>query len=281
MLSFPAGPRPPRRLPGWVPLGIIGVLALAAVAFVAGIFIDKARGVITTESDAAGVEQEVYWRDYPGIAGIDPREVLAAAAAEDGMESARELESALRTSVTAAFAVDWVQEPTHGQEPYLEPKRANEFGGSSMLSMYYASSWQSTSVPHGWEDKQRLLKEFGAVLADRGFTGPYFDHDDPDLTEADRLIWYGGPHPEDQVSVSGSFSGPAGQWVFFGFQDLSKDVSGSFTKEWEEFAETRGPRESFEFSYGAPALLPVADRFEFMERLEPFAGLREPEARES
>ena len=262
---------PRRRLA--IAAAILGGLIVGApVVAVAAYAIDNARGIVTTERDADGTEQTVFWREYPGIAGLDPDELLAGPTLEQGLVDGEEMTAAIQEALTAEFGVDWSPPPS--DEVTVMPAE-NRFGGTSMLHLVNLPTAQTTTVPRTWAQKERAIEIIGEVTARYGFGTPHLDQDRWPQSEADRIRDWGGATPETQVLVSGGVEGPAGQWVFFAFQDLSKDTTGRFT---ERAMEDDGwEPESISFAYGANGLLRAADRDEFVERLAPFANYPQPE----
>ena len=61
----------------------------------------------------------------------------------------------------------------------------------------------------------------------------------------------GGLTPETQVIVSGMAQGPAGQWISFTFQDLSKDTTGRFKERLAAPPESGWQLDTLSLSYGA------------------------------
>ena len=71
----------------WWVAGVICVVVGIASVPVAGIvhhMLDSAVGRTTVATNADGTERTVYWREYPGVAGIDPRQVLEGPSPQDG-----------------------------------------------------------------------------------------------------------------------------------------------------------------------------------------------------
>lgn len=257
-----------------VATAVVGVPVVAVAAYA----IDNARGIVTTERDADGDEQTVYWRDYPGIAGLDPEEVLAGPTFEQGLVDGEAMTAEIQDALTAEFGVEWAAPPSDETTVMLAE---NRFGGFSMLQLINAPTAQTTSVPRTWAEKQRAIAIIGEVTARYGFGAPSLDQDRWPQTAEDRIRDYGGATPETQVLVSGVVEGPTGQWLFFSFQDLAQDRTGRFTEQAEQSAEHGWQPESLSFAYGANGLLPAADRAEFAQRMQAFAGYPQPEAQVS
>jgi hypothetical protein len=95
-------------------------------------------------------------------------------------------------------------------------------------------------------------------------------------SEEDHIRNLGGATPETQVIVSERAEGPAGQWLAFTFQDLSKDTTGRFKERLAPAAGTGWQLSTLSISYGANGLLHEAAREEFKSGLAPFTGLTPP-----
>ena len=185
----------------------------------------------------------------------------------------------MRDAVSAEFDLDWVGDPNDdGDYRAVHPDVQYYFGGDSMLATINSPASQTTTVPTGWADKQRIIEILGEVADRHGYSAPVLDHEREYVTEADRRRDFGGGSPAEQVFVSGIIEGPVGQWVMFSLQDPTKDVDGRFE---ERLSIGDWQRASVTLSYGANALLPAADRAEFERRLQPFLGLEPPEPYES
>ena len=271
--------RPRSAVSGRRRLAVAGIVVAAAVVgtpvvAVAAYAIDNARGIVTTEQDADGSEQTVYWRDYPGMTGLDPDELLAGPTLEQGIADGESMVAEIQDALTAEFGLDWAAAPT--DELTVMPAR-NGFGGESMLHLVNTPTAQTSSVPRTWAQKERAIAIIGEITARYGFDAPVLDHERWPQSEEDSIISYGGATPETQVLVSGIVEGPAGQWMFFQFQDLSNDRTGEFTKRAEESEKFGWEPNSISVMYGANGLLPAADRAEFLTRLAPFLGYAQPE----
>ncbi len=254
-----------------VATAVVGVPVVAVAASA----IDNARGIVTTERDADGAEQTVYWRDYPGIAGLDPEEVLAGPTFEQGLIDGEAMTAEIQDALTAEFGVDWAAPPS---DETTAMRAENQFGGLSLLRVINAPGAQTTSVPRTWAEKERAIAIIGEVTARYGFGAPSLDQDRWPQTAEDRIRDYGGATPETQVLVSGVVEGPTGQWLFFSFQDLAQDRTGRFTEQAEQSVAYGWQPESISFAYGANGLLPAADRAEFAQRMQAFGGYPQPEA---
>jgi hypothetical protein len=121
------------------------------------------------------------------------------------------------------------------------------------------------------------LEIIAEVAARHGYGSLTLDHDASYMTDADLVEAYGAATPEQSVIVSGSLEAETGQWLWFTISDLSLDHDGRFTAQAEDSKEYGWQPGSISFLYGANALLPAADRADFVRRLAPFSGLPHPE----
>ncbi|WP_211879687.1 hypothetical protein [Pseudarthrobacter albicanus] len=271
------GTRRPRRR-WWIAATVVVLVAVLAVpaAGLAHFMMTNAVGRTTVVKDEDGEERTVYWRDYPGVAGLDPDEILRGPTAEEGYAAGMEMVADIRAALARELELEWAPGPA-GQDdvdPFHE-RTQNDFGGESILTLINAPPSQSTSVPTTWAGKQRALEIIGGVLGRHGYSAPVLDRYDL-WTDEDRVRELGGATPETQVIVSGSAEGPAGQWLSFMFQDLSKDTQGRFEEGLRPPPGAGGQPDTLSISYGANGLIPGSDREEFKNRLKPFAGLAPP-----
>ncbi|WP_395639667.1 hypothetical protein [Pseudolysinimonas sp.] len=251
-----------------------GALVATPVVAVAAYAFDNARGIVTVEQDADGTEQTVFWREYPGIAGLDADELLDGPTLEEGIATGEAMVAEMRDALTAEFGLEWAPPPI---DELTVIRTENHFGGFSMLYVVNAPTSQTTTVPRAWADKERAIAIIGEVAARYGFGEPTLDPYGSEESTEDRIRDLGGATPAEQVVVSGMVPGPAGQWLWFSFQDLANDTTGRFTEQADQSAEHGWERESISLGYGANGLLPEEDRAEFIERLAPFAGYAQPE----
>ena len=274
--------QPGRRRRSWL-VGVIaltGAIAAVPVATMAQHMISQALGRTTVATNADGAERTVYWRDYPGVAGVNPQEILLGPTPEEGYAAGRNMISEIKAALSAEFGIEWAREEEQpGSRIFHEPVE-NSFGGQSLLTVVNSPGSQSTSVPQAWSDKQRAIRIIGEVSARHGYSAPALETFDL-RSEEDRIRELGGPTPETQVIVSGGAQGPAGQWLSFTFQDLSQDKEGRFEERLRPTDGSFWRPNTITLSYGANGLLQAADREEFKKRLEPFKGLTPPAPLES
>lgn len=251
---------------------VVGVPAVAIAVMIAG----NARGVVTVVDTRQG-KQEVFWRDYPGVAGLEPSEVLAGPSLEQGEAEGRALLRQIEEALTVEFGLEWAPPPTGNGDDVAFPTE-NFYGGMSMLSTLNIDGRQSTSVPTTWAEKERVME---LVADEYGYGDIVLDHDSDYMSDADLVQAYGATTPEESVTVSGSLQGEAGQWLWFTITDLSLDHDGRFTKQAEQSEQYGFEPNTLSLFYGANALLSESDRAEFERRLAPFIGLPHPEPLES
>lgn len=268
---------PPRRRRWWIGAIFLLVGALIAVpaAAVAPHLINQAVGRVTVVKDADGRERTVYWRGYPGVAGLHPEDILQGPAVEEGYAAGQGMVAEIRAELTRELALEWAPVPEGPDAEHFHERTQNYFGGESLLTVINAPVSQGTNVPRAWADKQRAIRIIGEVTARYGYAAPAL-HSFDLWTEEDRIRDLGENTPETQVIVSGIVQGPAGQWLMFAFQDLPKDTEGRFKDRLKPAEGSEGKLDSLSMSYGADGLLREADREEFKRRLEPFAGLTPP-----
>jgi hypothetical protein len=255
---------------------LVGALVAVPAVFIGQFMIGQAVGRVTVVEVAGGKERTVYWRDYPGIAGLNPDEVLQGPTPEEGYATGQKMVAEVRAALTEELKLEWAPPPDerNGFEPFVDQVQ-NYFGGESLLTVVNAPTSQSTSVPRPWADKQRAIRIIGEVTGRYGYSAPELESLD-EWTEEDRIRDLGGTTPATQVIVSGSVNGPAGQWLMFTFQDFSKDTDGSFRQRLEPPEGSDWQLDTISLSYGANGLLRKANREEFKKRLAPFAGLTPP-----
>lgn len=266
----------------WWILGVVlVVVALAAVpAVVIGQhMVESATGRTTVAVNADGSERTVYWRDYPGLAGVDTQQVLEGPTPQEGFEAGQAMIAEIELALSAEFGLEWAPPADADASPFNRPIE-NHFGGRSLLTNVNGPESQSTSVPQAWADKQRALSIIGEVSGRYGFAAPEINGLER-WSEEDRIRDLGGLTPDKQVIVSGMAPGPAGQWLSFRFQDLSKDTNGTFADRLRPPQGSQWQLNTVALSYGANGLLAAEDRNEFESRLEPFRGLTPPEPLES
>lgn len=266
----------------WILGAVLIVVALAAipVAGVAHHMISKAVGRTTTATDADGTERTVFWRDYPGIAGVDPQEVLAGPTPEEGYAAGNAMVAEIKEALSEEFGLEWAMTDAHARSNPFHGPTQNYFGGQSQLTNVNGPESQSTSVPQSWADKQRVLRLMEGITRKYGFGAPTIESPETWPAE-DRVRNLGGLTPDKQVIVDGTALGPAGQWLSFRFQDLSKDTDGTFEERLRPPEGSPWQLNTVALSYGANGLLPAENRQEFEARLEPFRGLTPPEPLES
>ena len=229
---------------------------------------------------ADGTERTVYWRAYPGVAGIDPSEVLEGPTPQEGYDAGQAMVAEIKAALSEEFQLDWAPLGNEaGSSPFHRPIE-NGYGGESLLTNVNGPESQSTTVPPAWEEKQRALGIIGEVARRYDYGAPAINGLESWSAE-DRIRDLGGLTPDRQVIASGVALGPAGQWLSFRFQDLSKDTNGVFEERLRPPEGSQWQRNTLALSYGANGLLAAEDRNEFRSRMEPFRGLTPPEPLES
>lgn len=261
----------------WIPGVVLAVVAIAAVpvAGIAHFVITNAVGQTTAAKNADGTERTVYWREYPGVAGVDPHEILAGPTPEEGYTTGQDMVGEIKAALSEEFQLEWapVSDQVNGS-PFHRPIE-NQYGGQSLLTNVNGPEAQSTSVPQTWAEKQRVISIIGEVVRRYGYDAPTID-DFQGWSAEDRARELGGLTPERQVILSGAALGKAGQWLAFRFQDLSKDTDGAFAERLRPPEGSQGQMNTIALSYGANGLLAAEHRKEFEFRLEPFQGLTPP-----
>lgn len=271
-----------RRHRRWWILGAILIVAGIAAVPVAGVvhyMIGNAVGPTTVSTSADGTERTIYWRDYPGVAGVDPLEVLAGPTPQEGYETAETMIAEIKASLSAEFQLAWAPADEQSRSPFHRPIE-NHYGGESLLTNVNGAESQSTSVPQTWAEKQRAIGIIEEVTRRYGYGAPTITGLETWSAE-DRMRDLGGLTPDQQVIVSGVALGKAGQWLMFRFQDLSKDTNGTFAERLRPPEGSQWQMNTLAFSYGANGLLAAEHRQEFETRFETFRGLTPPEPLES
>ena len=106
----------------------------------------------------------MYWRDYPGIAGVDPQKILQGPTPEEGHAAGQAMIAEVRAALTAELQLQWAPPPggRDNFDPFVH-RIQNYFGGESLLTAVNAPASESTSVPRAWADKRRALEIIGTV----------------------------------------------------------------------------------------------------------------------
>lgn len=266
----------------WVLGAVLAAVALAAVpaAGIAHFMITNAVGRTTVATNADGTQRTVYWREYPGVAGVDPHQILEGPTPEEGYETGQDMVGEIKAALTEEFQLEWAPMGDQANDSPFHKPIENQYGGQSLLTNVNGPESQSTTVPQTWADKQRAISIIGEVSRRYGYGTPAID-DFEGWSAEDRVRELGGATPETQVIISGVALGKAGQWLAFRFQDLSKDTDGAFAERFRPPEGSRWQMNTLALSYGANGLLAAEHRKEFEFRLEPFRGLIPPEALES
>ena len=210
-------------------------------------------------ADAEGTERTVYWRAYPGVAGIDPQQVLEGPTPQQCYDEGQTMVAEISAALSAQFQLEWApMAETGGSSPFQGPVE-NHYGGESLLTNVNSAESQSTTVPQTWEEKQQAIGIIGEIVRLYGYELPTINGLEGWSAE-DRIRDLGGLTPDKQVIVTGVARGRAGQWLSFRFQDLSKDTRGIFEERLRPPEGSLWQMNTLALSYGADGLLAAEDR---------------------
>ena len=240
----------------WVVAAILVVVGIAAVpvASIVRHMFDNGVGRTTVETDGDGTQRTVYWREYPGVAGIDPQQALDGPTPQQGYDTGQTMPAEIKVALSEEFQLEWAPVGDNGGgSPFHRPIE-NHYGGQSLLTNVNGPESQSTAVPQTWEEKQRAIGIIGEVARRYGYEAPGINGLESWSAE-DRTRELGGPTPDKQVSVSGAALGRAGQWLSFRFQDLSRDTNGTFGERLRPPEGSQWQMNTLALSYGATGLL--------------------------
>jgi len=254
----------PRRVPALAAALAAALLTLTACA----------APPTTTYTDEHGAEVTVDWVDYPGSAGVVAEEVLQAPLEADVEGTGAALMASIQSRLDAEFALDW---STTG-EPGWFPTEGNGFGGPSTYISYNSQERFTDTVPGTVAEWERVVQIVSEETAVYGLGVVVLDHERSDFSPDDE--WqrerYGTDDPREYWSWSGWAYG-ASQWLSLHLADVERDPSGRAAEDHERHGWQ--PR-TISLSYGA-TVVPDAERASFTERLEPFTGLKVPDATSS
>src|SRR6187549_3115362 len=87
----------------WVAIALVSAAIVAIpVAFV----VSNAVGAVTFENG-----RTIFWRDYPGVAGLDPQDVIDGPTAEQALLDGEAMVADMREAITEEFGLAWVGDP--------------------------------------------------------------------------------------------------------------------------------------------------------------------------
>jgi len=155
--------------------------------------VDDAVGRTTVATDD-GTERTVYWREYPGVAGIATQQVLDGPTPQQGYDAGQTMIAEIKAALSEELRLEWAPVgDTGGSRPFHRPI-ANHYGGKSLLTNVNGPEAQSTTVPQTWEEKQRAISIIGEVTHRYGYEAPTIDGLEGWSAE-DRIRDLGGPPP--------------------------------------------------------------------------------------
>lgn len=136
-----------RRRGTWLLVALIAVIVALPVAAIAGYWVSSAIGRTTEVQAPDGSTKTLYWREYPGTAELDPREVLDGPTPQQGLAAGERMITEIQEALDREFSLNWTPiQPTHEQGPFNTPV-SNDFGGYSLLTNVNGPERQSTTVP--------------------------------------------------------------------------------------------------------------------------------------
>ncbi|PPK98335.1 hypothetical protein CLV92_10130 [Kineococcus xinjiangensis] len=251
---------------------------LATAATAAALLTGCTTSPTTTYTDAAGREVTVDWADYPGHAGLDADDALAA----PPQEEAERVADALLADLQAALAErHGLELAPHGDDAGWFPSGGNGYGGSSAYVTYNSAQRRTGDLPDDprvWRGVVETVSEItrehglGPVLLDHEQTGHAWQQDE----RRERERSSGTTDPDGFWAWDGVARDGA-QWLSLDLTDVTRHVD---PRRVEDRRELGLPLRSVVLFYGVTT---IADehRDTFRQRLEPFRGLERPAATHS
>jgi hypothetical protein len=248
--------------------------AVFAAAVIAGCLAGCSPAPTSTIVTDSGVEKTISWADYPGHAGTEADEVLAAPTPEETERRAQAIMGEIEAVLSRDHGLHW---STDGDPADWYPQNGNGYGGESYLVTYNSESRVSDGVPDGPNAWREVLADIDGILAGHGMDPMVLEHESsPYLDDAQ---WqeelrekFGTTDPDAYWEwTAASYSGS--QWLHVTLTDTSKDATGRAADEAREFG---WPLRAISISFGATTVA-AEQREEFRRALEPFQGLDKPE----
>lgn len=248
--------------------------AVLAAAVIAGCIAGCSQAPTSTIVTDAGEEKTISWADYPGHAGTDAEQVLAAPTPNETERRAQAILSEIEAVLSRDYGLRWSAD---GDAAGWYPQSGNGYGGESYLVTYNSQSRVSDDVPDGPEAWREVLADINDILAGHGLDPVVLDHESsPYLDDAqwqEELHQRFGTTDPDEYWQWTATSYSDSQWLNFTLTDTSKDAAGRAADEARAFG---WPLRAVGLSFGATTI-PADQRDEFRHALEPFQGLDKPE----
>jgi len=228
----------------------------------------------TTYTNESGTEVTVNWRDFPGPAGVDPNDILAAPAKEDSEAVSAELLQEIKTALSHEFGVAW---KSRGEPGWYDPS-GNGFGGKTMSSTYNSVSWSSDTAPAATADWDRIVEIIDGFTQAQGLGKVMLEHNrgyyrQPPSSDKDLLERFGTTDPREAHVWFGTAYG-ASQWLSLEIHHAGRDPRGKAVAEYQELKQAVT---SISIDYGVTTLA-REDVPAFKKALRPFTGLEQPES---
>lgn len=248
--------------------------AVLAAAVMAGSLAGCSQAPTSTIVTDTGEEQTISWADYPGHAGTDAADVLAAPTPEQTERRAQAIIGEIEAVLSRNHGFQW---STDGDAAGWYPQTGNGYGGESLLVTYNSEPRVSDGVPEGPEAWREVLAEIDAILAGHGLAPVILDHESsPYLDDAqwqeEQHQRFGTTDPDEYWEWTAT-SYSDSQWLNVTLTDTTKDATGRAAEEAREFG---WPLRAVGLSFGATTV-PAEQRDEFRRAFEPFEGLDKPE----
>ncbi|QYF73119.1 hypothetical protein [Cryobacterium sp. PAMC25264] len=226
----------------------------------------------TTYRADSGETVTVDWSDYPGHDGMDAEDVLRAPPAEEIRTVSASILGEIEARLSDEFRLEWEDGPSGGEGTFF-PQEGNGYGGDSLYVTFNSAGRESLSIPSRAEDWTRIMQLISDVTSAYGLGALERESIDPDRS-AESAERSGSDDPAAQWQWFGTAFGDS-QWVSVSMNDIDRDRSG---KAAGEIGVDNGwNARSVQISYGATTL-GSEDRAAFLDRIEPFEGLPQPQA---
>lgn len=248
--------------------------AVLAAAVAAGSLVGCSQAPTSTIVTDSGEEKTISWADYPGHAGTDAEDVLAAPTPEQTERRAQAIMGEIEALLSREHGLQW---STDGDAAGWYPQAGNGYGGESLLVTYNYEPRSSDGVPEGPDAWREVLADIDGVLTGHGLDPVVLDHESsPYLDDAqwqEELHQRFGTTDPDEYWQWNATSYSDSQWLNVTLTDATKDATGRAA---DEAREHGWALRAISISFGATTV-PAEQREEFRRALEPFQGLDKPE----